>query len=488
MKKHIILSIALLSAITSCKKSWLEIVPQGQQVASTTDDYDKLMNDPGFYIYYSGGYQESQLMGDEIAAEAAFFASMGADDIFRDRWFQWQDSIFPTTNNTSYTLRTYTSQLYQLNKIITEVLGSKSGSEVQKRSIRAEAQATRAFTIFNLANYYCRPYLASTAGTDPGFPYTTEPNISNNNFSRGTLQQTYDFIIKDLTEALQYIPAKQVFVTRMSKPVVEGLLGKVYLFMGRYNDALPLLKAALADVAANGQTILYNYNQTFGPGGSFLPISTFSGPQSPGQNPTDLTEAVVSKVFNSGSYMGNTTGNNGLVLAPWAQALYGSGDLRLLLYTDKNPDFSTNAGGRLRKYGVAYSRFGLQLSELYLLTAECKARTNDLAGAVADVETLRRNRMPAADAAVPAAIASNQTNLVKFIIDERIREFALEGYRWFDMRRLSVDPLFAGMNFTHTIYNTNGTTTVYTLKQPNRLVLKFPRDITDANPNMLNNP
>ena len=489
MKKHIILSIALLSAITSCKKSWLEIVPQGSLVASTTDDYDKLMNDPGFYIYSSsGGYQEPQLMGDEIAAEATFFASMGQNDVIRDRLFQWQDSIYPTTDITPSTLRTYNAQIYELNKIITEVMGSKGGSDNQKRSIRAEAQATRAFTIFNLANYYCKPYLASSAETDPGFPYTTETNISTNNFSRGTLKQTYDFIIKDLTDALQYIPAKQAFVTRMSKPAVEGLLGKVYLFMGRYNDALPLLKAALADVAANGQTVLYNYNQTFGPGGSFLPISSYTGPNSPGQNPTDLTEAVVSKVFNCGSYMGNQTGNDGLVLTPQAQALYGSSDLRLLLYSNNNVNFTPNTAGRIRKYGVAWSRFGLQLSELYLLSAECKARTNDLAGAVADVETLRRNRMPAADAVVPAAIASNQTNLIKFIIDERIREFALEGYRWFDMRRLSVDPLFAGMNFTHTIYNTNGTTTVYTLKQPNRLVLKFPRDISDANPNMLNNP
>ena len=111
-----------------------------------------------------------------------------------------------------------------------------------------------------------------------------------------------------------------------------------------------------------------------------------------------------------------------------------------------------------------------------------------MSGAIADVETLRKNRMPVADAPVPVDTAGNQTNLIKFIIDERIREFALEGYRWYDMRRLSVDPLFAGMNFTHTLYNANGTTTVFTLKQPSRLVLMFPRNVADANPEMQNNP
>jgi hypothetical protein len=475
--------------LTACKKSWLEIVPQKQLVSVTTSDYDKLMNDPGFYIYYAtGGYQEALLMGDEVAAEGTFFASLGVGDFYRARYFQWADSIFPTSDATPFTLRTYTSQMYELNKIITEVMPSTGGSDEQKKAIRAEALATRAFTIFNLANYYCKPYNAATADVDPGFPFTTEPSVTTAVFKRGTLQQTYDFIIKDLQDALQNIPAKQQYVTRMSKPAVEGLLGKVYLFMGKYNDALPLLKASLADVAANGQAVLYNYNQTLRTGGAFLPINTTTGPKGPGQNQTDVTEAVVSKVFFCGAYSGNQFGNNGLVLTPQAQALYGSSDLRLLFYTNTYQNNTLNPSGRLRKYGYNYSRFGLQLPELYLLLAETKARTNDLAGAIADVETLRRNRMPVADAPVPAATAGNQTDLIKFIIEERIREFALEGYRWFDMRRLSVDPIFAGMNFTHTIYNANGTTTVYTLKQPNRLTMLFPRNVSDANPDMENNP
>lgn len=486
MKKLIIFSIAILSVLTSCKKGWLEVVPQGSLVAVTTDDYDKLMNDGGFYAYTtSGGFQEAQLMGDEVGAVTPYFINK---NVIRDRLFQWQDDIFPTADVTSLKLRVSLTQLYQLNKIIDEVMNSTGGTEQQKRGILAEAQATRAFTVFNLANYYCKPYLSSTAAADPGFPTPTKADVSVNDYQRGTLQQTYDFIVKDLSAALVSIPAKQVYVTRMSKPAVEGLLGKVYLFMGRYNDALPLLKAALADVAANKQTSLYDYNQTFAPGGSFLPINATQGPNSPGQRMDDQQEAVVSKVFYSGPINGNQTGNDGLVLTPQVQALYDALDFRLKFYTNKNANNSINADGRLRKYGVRYSRFGLQLSELYLLSAECKARVNDLPGAITDVVTLRKNRMPAAIATVPVSVAADQTALIKFIIDERTREFAGEGYRWFDMRRLSVDPIFAGAVFTHAMYNADGTTTVYTLKQPTRLVLRFPRDIMDANPNITNNP
>ena len=490
MKKHIILSIILLGTLSACKKSWLEIIPQGNQVASTTDDYDKLMNDNKFYgSQAGGGFAEAQLMGDEVAAEGTYFANMNPDNDLRELYFMWKDSIYTKPNAQARALSNHLDQMYQINKIINEVMASSGGSETQKKAIRAEALATRAWSNFNMANYYCKPYSAATASTDPGFPQITTADITNNNFPRGTVQDTYDFIIKDLTDALADIPARFTIATRMSKPAVEGLLGKVYLFMGRYTDALPLLKAALADVAANGQTSLYNYNQTLGTGGSFLPITANTGPvNSPSQVVADMKESIAHKYFYSGTYSGNVTGIDGLVLTPQAQALFGPTDLRLKFYSATNKDNSVNTSGRLRRYNLRYSRWCLQLPDLYLLIAECKARTNDLAGAVADVETLRNNRMPAADAAVPAAIAGNQNALIKFIIEERIREFAFEGYRWFDMRRLSVDPLYAGSNYTHTIYNSNGTTTVYALKQPERLVLLFPRYITDLNPKMINNP
>jgi len=479
----------LLSVFASCKKSWLEIVPLGSQVVSTTDDFDKVMNDPAFYNTGNvGGWSEVQLMGDEICADGGYFINKGPRD-YRDRFFQWVDSLYPTADVTSFTLRSHLTNLYQINKVINEVMNSTGGTDARKRGLRAEALATRAWSTFTMANYYCKPYVASTAGTDPGFPIITEANVNITSYPRGTVQQTYDLMIKDLTDALVSIPVSPVSVTRWSKPAVEGFLGKLYLFMGRYTDALPLLKAALADVAANGQTTLYNYNQTLGAGGAFLPIDVNVGPANcPGNLQNDLKEAVVSKVFYSGAYGGNYVGKDGLRLTPQAQALYGATDLRLLLYISKNEDNSLNTAGRIRKYSMKYSRWGLQLSELYLLSAECKARTNDLSGAVTDVQTLRTNRMPAADAVVPAATAGNQTALTKFIIDERTREFAMEGYRWFDMRRLSVDPLFTGMIFTHTVYNADGTTTVYTMKQPNRLVMKLPRLITDGNPDMINNP
>ena len=77
--------------------------------------------------------------------------------------------------------------------------------------------------------------------------------------------------------------------------------------------------------------------------------------------------------------------------------------------------------------------------------------------------------------------------LINFILEERIREFSGMGYRWFDMRRLSVDPLFSNNNYSHFIYSDTGTATQIALKSE-RFALRFPDKIILQNPGMQNNP
>ncbi len=127
------------------------------------------------------------------------------------------------------------------------------------------------------------------------------------------------------------------------------------------------------------------------------------------------------------------------------------------------------------------------MPDLLLLRAECKTRLNDLAGAQADVQTLRYARMPAANAPGPAPITSQQIPLLKFIMDERMREYAAQGFRWFDMRRLSVDPVIPQTKFVHMLYNADGTFSTITMK-PERLTLRIPQLVISQNPGMQNNP
>lgn len=500
MRKFIHVAAMMITlTIVSCKKSFLEVVPKGLLVATTFEDYDKLMNYSGFY-YKAGLWQPAMLMGDEISAEGTDYTSSNSNLQAR-LLFQWEANIFLPSSQMFATpdrpgfLSDVYEELYTLNVIVEGVGNATTGTDAQKKDVKAQALANRAFTQFQLLNYFAKPYNAATANADPGMPIITTAEATRTDFKRGTVQQSYDAVINDLLAAIPDLNVQPALPTRMSKAGAEALLGKVYLFMGKYEDALKQFNDAFTDISRMSHAPrLYNYNQELAPGGSFLPINPQSGPNSPFNSITDLTESVVAKMSYAGGYTGTGYPNEFMTITPQTVALYQPADWRLLFYTNlqKNQSPIPLAPGqpaRLRKFGVTYARIGIQLPELYLLRAEAKARNNDLSGAKTDLEELRRNRIPLADAAVPANIAADRTALIRFIIDERTREFAGEGYRWFDMRRLSTDPLFNSQPAAkHVLYGLDGTISQTFTLTPERLTLKIPQPYLAGHPDMADNP
>ncbi|MDB5158059.1 MAG: RagB/SusD domain protein [Mucilaginibacter sp.] len=493
---------ALCSLIlVSCKKKFLEIIPKQEIVAVTYDDYNKLMNGSNFYMLGNGNigmWQAAALMGDEVSAEVyAYNLPNSAYPVARSL-FQWDDDAFPLNDppndysspSKPQFMSTLLSNLYTLNKIINEAKNSTGGTDQQKLVLQSEAQAERAFTNIQLVNYFTKPYNAASASADPGFPIIKTADITVKTFSRGTVQQSYDFIISDLTEAIASLPVQSVFQTRVSRPAAEAMLGKVYMSMGKYSDALTMFNKTFTDMAAmKTPPTLYNYNTTLAPGGSFLPVDPTNGPNSPFTNSTDVTESLWSVFTYAGPYGGNQFPTDFLTIPTKTINLFSANDWRRMFYTNLQSDRSILIpGGRLRRNNLKYIRIGVELPDLLLLKAEAEARTGALAGAITDVTTLRMNRISPAEAAVPASAQGDAASLVKFIIDERIREFAVEGHHWFDMRRLSTDPMFSGQPAAqHMLYQDATNATIFTLK-PERLTLRLPPAYVNQNPGMVNNP
>ena len=462
--------------LVSCSKDFLEIQPKGKLIARTLADYDLMLNNLDMM---NTGTESQVVMGDDVAAVDPYFS--GAQ-LKTQRLFRWDAMIYePGENSTEMAMPM--QNIYSVNAIINEVMQAAEGTEKQKKEVLAEAKVVRAWTYFLLINYFGKPYDPGTAAIDPGYPLITQADVTETRFTRATVKEVYDFIINDLQAAIPELPARTTHRLRMSKAAAEALLGKVYTFMGRFDEAIPFLNAAFADLAnAIIPVELYDYNVAFTPGGAFTPIGMF-GPAYPQVNYN--TENVYAKQFiNMWSFV-----NSELVMNAQTAALFKSSDLRLRFYSSMPFPFGTAYySGMLRRMGPVANQYGILLPELYLLRAECQARMNNLAIAKEDVEALRSKRMPLSDATIPPAIASDKDQLTRFILEERIREFALQGFRWFDMRRLSVDPLFnTTVGYTHTLYNASGPVTTYTL-QPERFVLRFPQKIIDQNPGMQNNP
>ena len=68
----------------------------------------------------------------------------------------------------------------------------------------------------------------------------------------------YDFIIQDLTAAMPDLPVENVIQTRMSRTAAQGILGKVYLFMGKNTDALTQFNAAFTGLASSRMFTLFS--------------------------------------------------------------------------------------------------------------------------------------------------------------------------------------------------------------------------------------
>lgn len=482
LNKKIIYPFIVLLVIAiggGCKKDFLEINPKGVLIAEKTSDYDQLLNSNISVIL-----QPQLVSGDELVGIAPYVAGEMTPEFQKS--FKWEDDVYlPDASQTEWTM--LMRLMYQYNKVINEVMDSKGGSDAQKQSIRAEALACRAWCNFMMVNFYGKPYNEATAATDLAIPKLLAADVTQTKFTRATVKEIYELIISDLSNALPNLPTGLTNRIRMSRPAAEGLLGKVYVFMGQFDKALIQLNAAINDLPGASIPVgLYDYQKEFAPGGAFTPVSPVTGP-SRGNLNIDQEVLYLRQTYN---YFGFVFSS--IVLSSRAVNLYLPGDYRRGFLTP-NPfgDF-TNVypDGMLRAWGNgAFTNIGITIPDICLLRAECKSRGNDLPGAVADMEAFREKRMPESEVAIPFTVATDKVALTKFILNERIREFPVQGYRWFDMRRLSVDPVYKStVGTTHTIYDMNGTVTdTYSLR-PERLTLRIPLYISNSNPDMTQNP
>lgn len=109
-----------------------------------------------------------------------------------------------------------------------------------------------------------------------------------------------------------------------------------------------------------------------------------------------------------------------------------------------------------------------------------------------DLVAFRKTRMDknVANAAnIPTDIASDKIALTKYILEERIREYATQGERWWDMRRLSVDETYKStVAMVHHIYDASGNIIKSIPLKPERLTFRFPPYIMNANTTITQNP
>jgi hypothetical protein len=109
-------------------------------------------------------------------------------------------------------------------------------------------------------------------------------------------------------------------------------------------------------------------------------------------------------------------------------------DLRRTLFFLANPGRINFKGSYT---GAIFAFTGLATDETYLIRAECRARGEDITGAMADLNTLLLQRWKTGTF-VPFT-ASTQEQALNTILFERRKEMPCRGVRWTDIRRLNLE-------------------------------------------------
>ncbi|CAD0007613.1 RagB/SusD family nutrient uptake outer membrane protein [Flavobacterium salmonis] len=442
---YIFLPVLLLN---SCR-DYVEVEPVGNnRVLKYTSDYRGLANSYNDITSSGGIYL---LANADVEFPTTY--QNGVTTIWGNS-YTWQERIYDPSQSDADWNGLYKA-IYYSNVILDGVMSSQDGLESEKKEIYAEAFVNRAFAYLQLVNTYGPQFDPASDNAEKAVPLLLKPELFSS-LDRSTVGQVYDQIISDLKSALANdIQDTPEFNVLPSKRAVYALLARTYLYMGSYQLSLDNAEKALA--MQNGLIDL----KTFASGYSY-PVLI--------QNP----EVIFSKTL--------LTSYNRAPLSNDLLNSFSSNDLRYDYYTIAGNIgiYPTYTG---RGFGIATYSFtnginvGVSVPEMYLIAAECYARLGQTQKAVDNLNILRAKRYKAATAYEVSATTSKEA--LDLALTERQKEFIGRGFRWFDQRRLNLDPAF------RKTYTRVFKTVTYTL-EPNSDGYVFPinQNYIDLNPEL----
>lgn len=310
------------------------------------------------------------------------------------------------------------------------------GSE-QESIIKAECHFLRAYHFFEIAVLYSKHYNSSTEN-EPGIVLKKTASLEESQV-RATLKETFDFILNEIEEALKFpAGASKQSLFRIDKSAVHALAARIYLYIGDYTNAELHANAALTIFSGSYDmsALTFDYNPWYWKYSNDN-TSVIRETSSYWEFPDVMNDQYF--YFRKSNPSWNISPSQELL------DLYNPTDYRLRFYV-KNwfarnsvPINGDDAWWSYHPTYVGYVLGGVGVPEMYFTRAECKARNNDYAGAMADIEMVRVHRFAPTDYTV-LAVPTSAKSTVEVIIDERRREDPFE-YRFMDIKRLNNDPL-----------------------------------------------
>ncbi len=428
--KKIFLYIGILSIFAvSCDDSYLETNPTNQvtnQVILTTIDglqtiFDGVLRDMRYQhssMHSQFGVKSadlvSDLMGEDMVVEK--FNWFGADYRFEDHGAKGYRSAY------NWTL--FYRMIFNLNEIINHIDNAATENEVQRKHLKAQALALRAWSYFQLIQLYQFTYIGNEDA--PGVPVYTEATITGN--SRSSVSLVYGQITDDLDEAVLLFEESNLsrrHISNLNINVAKGIYARVALVMGEWE-----LAAEMALGAREGYTVMTaeEYSTGFD---DYTQQNWIWGLEVNAEQSTTFASWVSHVDWSVGGYAGY--GLSRKSVSSELFNLIADGDVRkeLIDTTFISGTFRPNkflAGG---DKGFNADLVLMRPEEMLLIEAEALVRLNEDDKSQALLKQLRDQRMPE-----PVVVNATGEPLLEEILLERRIELWGEGFGLTDIKRL----------------------------------------------------
>lgn len=442
-----LLSIILLFSITACNE-YLGKIPKGIRVPETMEDFGALLQDE--YGVHRASYLQANILRNDVFQTSS---TLNYYPLYKANYF-WDEAADRITLNNADETTYYAAYaaINTCNLVIENILTSTGGTAPEKQRILAEAKFIRASNYFLLVNFYAETYDATTASTKLAVPLITSSAVGAA-YTQVTIQELYDFILKDLNEALPNLSAKAPTIIEPGKGAGYAMLAKVYLQMDRYNEALNAANEALAQNSTLFDWVaFYNANKT---------ILEAPGNYTRASSPMGYT-FVENYYFSHGS---NSYATAEAQLRVDRAERFETGDAALASRWKKRTVAADTYYYAMTTGFLNYS--GITTTEVYLIKAECLARANDISGAMTALNAVRAKRIFPTN--YQPLTAANTIAAVKLINKTKEDAMILTLTPFADTRRLNKDS-----NYARTLTKTeNGSN--YSLSPTSHLwIMPFP--------------
>ncbi|MGB6083024.1 RagB/SusD family nutrient uptake outer membrane protein [Moheibacter sp.] len=322
----------------------------------------------------------------------------------------------------------------------------------------AEARTLRALELFNLVNYYARPY--GTIDQDMGIPVPTVFE-RDTPLPRKSVEEVYNEITSQLELAAQNLPSNaEANTAQVTKEAVYGLLSRVYLYKKDYQKAVEFADLALAESGLMTQGDLLNYYQNPLSYTETLFAIDFTEIDNPNTN-----DALYATWTPGGTYEDTAATTDFYNLIP-------DSDARKDLYVQWSSTDNPLPYGVLKFGGVDNDVVVIRATEVLLNKIEALYYINPTQAQTELVNWVQSYRN-----AAYSFSGTGQALLEEILLQRRI-ELAFEGHRYFDMNRYQMDLQ----------RNANCTVNCEVPFADYKRVFPIPLNEMNTNPEMIQNP